>query len=196
MPNIAKFDRSEVIDRATRLFWAKGFHATSTRDLQAALDMRPGSIYAAFGSKTGLFREALRHYAHQLRAEFDAEMAHHGSVLEGLRGFFRRILLQDSRSAPSELCLLARTLSELDSGEQPLLDEARALLDAMEAAFRRRLEAAVAVGELPAGSDAPLLARELQVQLIGLRSYLRASGDRDAVATLIDYTFERLARRA
>ena len=192
MANIAKFDRGEVIDRATRLFWAQGFHATSTRDLQSAIDMRPGSIYAAFGSKTGLFQEALRHYAGQLLASLDREMASHDSVRGGLRAFFRKILLEDSRHAPSELCLLARTLSELDDSEQPLLDEARELLDAMEAAFRRRIESAIARAELPADASAPELARELQVQIIGLRSYLRASGDREAVSALIDRTFERL----
>ncbi len=196
MANIAKFDRGEVIDRATRLFWAKGFHATSTRDLQSAIDMRPGSIYAAFGSKTGLFREALHHYAGQLLAALDREMACHDAVQDGLRAFFRKILLEDSRSAPSELCLLARTLSELDSDEQPLLDEARGLLDAMEEAFRQRIESAIGRGELPAGTSAPLLARELQVQIIGLRSYLRASDDREAVSSLIDRTFERLFAEA
>ncbi len=63
MAKPAKFDRQKVIDKATNLYWKKGFHATSMRNLQTEIDMRPGSIYAAFGSKDGLFKEALRNYA-------------------------------------------------------------------------------------------------------------------------------------
>ncbi|NBB84288.1 MAG: TetR family transcriptional regulator, partial [Alphaproteobacteria bacterium] len=47
MARKATFDRAAVLDKAMALFWAKGYHATSLRDLEAALDLRPGSIYAA-----------------------------------------------------------------------------------------------------------------------------------------------------
>ncbi|MFQ3195590.1 MAG: TetR/AcrR family transcriptional repressor of nem operon, partial [Colwellia sp.] len=50
MVNKVKFERDDVIRKASQLFWEKGFHATSTRDLQEVVNMRPGSIYAAFGS--------------------------------------------------------------------------------------------------------------------------------------------------
>ncbi|MFA0500949.1 TetR/AcrR family transcriptional regulator, partial [Vibrio sp. 10N.222.46.A1] len=56
MAKTAKFDRQDVVDKATNLYWEKGFHATSMRNLQDVIDMRPGSIYAAFGSKEGLFK--------------------------------------------------------------------------------------------------------------------------------------------
>ena len=59
MGNAAKFDRQQVIDKATHLYWEKGFHATSMRHLQEVIDMRPGSIYAAFGSKEELFKHCL-----------------------------------------------------------------------------------------------------------------------------------------
>ncbi|PNP28024.1 TetR/AcrR family transcriptional regulator, partial [Vibrio alginolyticus] len=34
MANTKKFQRDEVVKAASDLFWKKGFHATSTRDLQ------------------------------------------------------------------------------------------------------------------------------------------------------------------
>lgn len=63
----AKHDRQDAIQKATDLFWEKGFHATSMRNIQQAMDMRPGSIYASFGSKEGLFQESLQHYAGKRR---------------------------------------------------------------------------------------------------------------------------------
>ena len=68
MARPAIHDRDEALARALRLFWAQGFHATSLKDIEKALDMRPGSIYAAFGSKEGLYRAALARYAADARA--------------------------------------------------------------------------------------------------------------------------------
>ena len=59
MSTKAKFDRDEVIEKAKNLYWQKGYHATSMRNLQDVIDMRPGSIYAAFGSKDNLFKEVI-----------------------------------------------------------------------------------------------------------------------------------------
>ncbi|KUJ83941.1 TetR/AcrR family transcriptional regulator [Microbulbifer flavimaris] len=189
MANTAKFDRREVLEKATRLFWQKGFHATSTRDLQQAIDMRPGSIYAAFGSKSGLFREVLHFYADDMARRLQGCMDGEDATIDGLRAFFRQILLQGGDNAPSELCLLAKSLSELEKDEAELLQETRTLLAATEENFRRHVERAVAAGELSEQASPALLARQLQVELIGLRSYLRATGDREAVGELVDNLF-------
>jgi AcrR family transcriptional regulator len=53
------FDREAALDCALRLFWTQGFEGTSISDLTEALDINPPSLYAAFGSKEELFREAL-----------------------------------------------------------------------------------------------------------------------------------------
>ena len=63
MGRTATYDRDAVLKAAMELFWARGYHTTSLKDLERALDMRPGSIYAAFGSKEALFRAALDRYA-------------------------------------------------------------------------------------------------------------------------------------
>ncbi len=51
MVKTVKHDRQVAIRKATDLFWKKGFHATSMRNLHDVIDMHPGSIYASFGSK-------------------------------------------------------------------------------------------------------------------------------------------------
>ncbi|WP_444899469.1 TetR/AcrR family transcriptional regulator [Microbulbifer sp. VAAC004] len=190
MANTAKFDRQEVLQRATWLFWQKGFHATSTRDLQQATNLRPGSIYAAFGSKSGLFKEVLSYYAQNRDQLLLQCINDEGSNLGGLRAYFHHILLGDDVDAPNELCLLAKAISELDEGEEALLAEARALLAAHGAKFRQYLESAVNAGELSKQTDSALLARQLQVLMIGLRTYLRATSDRAAVEQMIEQLFD------
>lgn len=57
------FDREQAIDIAMRLFWRHGYEGVSLNDLTAAIGIAPPSLYAAFGSKAGLYREALDRYS-------------------------------------------------------------------------------------------------------------------------------------
>lgn len=62
MPRTAPYNRDHALDAAMTLFWRQGYHATSLKDLEQALAMKPGSIYAAFKSKENLFRLSLQRY--------------------------------------------------------------------------------------------------------------------------------------
>lgn len=57
------FNRDQAIDTAMRLFWRHGYEGVSVADLTGAIGIAPPSLYAAFGSKAGLYREALDRYA-------------------------------------------------------------------------------------------------------------------------------------
>ncbi|MBV8454355.1 MAG: helix-turn-helix transcriptional regulator [Deltaproteobacteria bacterium] len=46
-----------------RLFWRHGYEGVSISDLTNAIGIAPPSLYAAFGSKAALYREALDRYA-------------------------------------------------------------------------------------------------------------------------------------
>lgn len=46
--------RTEILEAAARLFAERGFHATSMRDLCAALGMSPGNLYHWFPSKQAI----------------------------------------------------------------------------------------------------------------------------------------------
>jgi AcrR family transcriptional regulator len=56
------FDPDEVLEAALDVFWRKGYEGATMADLTAATGLRPGSIYAAYESKLGLFRQVARHY--------------------------------------------------------------------------------------------------------------------------------------
>jgi AcrR family transcriptional regulator len=56
------FDRDAALRQALELFWAQGYEGTSMNDLTAATGIASASIYACFGSKEALFREAVELY--------------------------------------------------------------------------------------------------------------------------------------
>ncbi len=188
MANTAKHDRQEVIQKATYLFWKKGFHATSMRNLQEFIDMRPGSIYASFGSKEGLFKESLQCYADASLARL-AACAEASSPLEALKTFIHMAVVDYRNASPSGLCMLVKTLSELTEENAELLAEAKRLLSHIEDALAKLLDQAQACGELDPSKDTRRLARFLQMLLMGLRAYARANDDTDRLNELVDDAF-------
>lgn len=57
------FDRDQALEQAMRVFWTQGYAGASLSDLTSAMGIASPSLYAAFGSKEGLYREALELYA-------------------------------------------------------------------------------------------------------------------------------------
>lgn len=182
---------ADAIPKATDLFWEKGFHATSMRNLQQAIDLRPGSIYASFGSKEGLFREALRHYALRSRNQLRAAIEQAGDPINGLKQFVIGVL-QCQSEAPSSMCMLVKTIAELTQDQAELLAEAKRLLNAMEGEFADAIRQAQARDLIDAEQDAARMAQRLQVQFMGLRTYIRAHGETEQVVELVEDLFEHL----
>ena len=57
-----EFDREDALERATGMFWAKGYASTSTDELLAAMGIGRQSLYNAFQDKRALYLEALERY--------------------------------------------------------------------------------------------------------------------------------------
>ena len=192
MANISKFDREDVLEKAKNLFWQKGFLATSTREIQTTMDMRPGSIYAAFGSKADLFNQTLIHYAQTSTDVLNEQLAQHDHAWDGLKQYLRGLIVPCCEQVPSELCMVMRTLAELDESHQETLDIAKNLLTQVENRFASIVEQAQQQGDLPAQFDKNKLAKKIQVHIIGLRSYLKATGDTDTVNQQLEEFFTQL----
>lgn len=171
---MSKHPHQDALHSATHLFWEKGFHATSMRNIQQAMDMRPGSLYAHFGSKEALFKCALQHYADNSQKRLALCVEQAASPLGGLKKFVTDVVM-DSDTAPSGLCMLVKTITELTDDQADLLQEAKRLLQAMEKAFAGVLQQAQMAGEISREADTARLARYLQMQLMGLRAYARAN---------------------
>jgi len=193
MANISKFDRDDVLERAKDLFWQKGFLATSTREIQTVMDMRPGSIYAAFGSKADLYQAALIRYAQTGEHNLQNMLQQHEHAWAGLTHYLRSLVTPCSEGAPSELCMLMRTLSELDASHQDTLNVARELLNKFEQQFINIIDQAKLEGDLPAHLNSQLTAKKIQINILGLRSYLKATDDVDTVRQQQEEFFKQLA---
>jgi len=177
MPRKPNYDRSEMIDRARDLFWKKGWAGTSLKDLEAVLQMKPGSFYAAFGSKDALYKLAMEKYASDGLQRL-SQLAEIAGPFKALQHFPQLVITNDN--APAKACMLSKTLLELKAQNNPLAHEANAQLLKMESRFAELFRQAQETGDIGRAHDPDVLARRYQSDILGLR----VSADRDGVDAL------------
>ena len=189
MAKSAKFDRQVVVDKATNLYWKKGFHATSMRNLQDEVDMRPGSIYAAFGNKDGLFKVTLKHYTETAIAQLQQCIEEHASPVAALKAFVKLLVIDAQDTAPNGMCMLAKTISELTEQDQDLIDTTKGHLAEIANEFVKLIKQAQALGEIGQDKNPEDIANHLQVQIAGLRTFAKINDDKNKLKTMINNVF-------
>lgn len=137
-----------------RLFWSKTYEGTSLADLTEAMGIGAPSLYAAFGSKEALFREAVAHYEQNYGGDMWRALEDTPSACEAIEGFL--LATAEAFSAPGDPpgCLVVlgaqHGLDDTDPAHRALRASRRGNLDQLVA----RLERAVAEGDLPRGFPA------------------------------------------
>jgi len=189
MANKVKFERENVIRVASQLFWQKGFHATSTRDLQEAVNMRPGSIYSAFGSKEGLYSESLKDYTVQMKTQIEGFLSSTDTVLGGLRAFVENVVIKTKDCSPSAICMLVKANSEFAEKDSNLYKLSLDLAAQFEAYLTQLFEQAINNGELNNTLTGLEYARFFQVQFTGLRGYFNRPDVEQLAQPMINQMF-------
>ncbi len=168
------FDRDAALDKALALFWAKGFEGVSIADLTETTGVNPPSLYAAFGNKEALFREALDLYEAGPGGYIEAALAEPDA-----RGVAEALLegcIEATTGANSPRgCLVVQGALASGDGAAPLREELQARRRKAAERIRRRFAVAKAKGDLPGGADPGDLARYLTTVINGL-SVLAADG--------------------
>jgi TetR/AcrR family transcriptional repressor of nem operon len=183
------FERSEVVHKAMQVFWRSGYQGASIKLLGDAMGLKPGSIYAAFGSKEELFREALAAYVARIRGYAEASRLGPRQILERWFAAHIEASLGDpegsAKAATNEAacgrgCLLLNSASELPGVDGESAAIVRAELRALEDYFYACVVAAR--GSRPRDTTrARATARLLVAALGGISMMSRAGVTRSAL---------------
>ncbi|GGL37569.1 TetR/AcrR family transcriptional regulator [Planomonospora parontospora] len=181
------FDRDAALMQATRLFWERGYEATSLSELTEAMGIRPGSLYAAFGDKRSLFKEVVHAYARSPVGAFI------GIALEEEPTAFRafaRILRQAAVIYPDPShpagCLTISAATNVTVQDAEIAVFLRDLRNANVMVFRDRLHVAQQEGEIPPGADPRALAGYFAAVIQGMSQRARDGADATELAEVAD----------
>lgn len=89
-----EFDRDAALEKALRVFWAKGFAATSTDDLREAMGIGRQSLYGAFGDKRKLYLEALDAYQQRTTSAHLKRLSA-GNPIEGIENLLSGLVAEE-----------------------------------------------------------------------------------------------------
>lgn len=168
------------------VFWQQGYEGTSLSELTTAMGINSPSLYAAFGSKEALFREAVELYE-ATEGALAAGALDAPTAREAVEGMLRGNVADyaDPSTPPGCMIVLAATTGTVgNAGVRDFLAEQRR---ASEDALRRRLQRGVDDGDLPAGIDVGTLAAFVTTVQQGLSIQARDGASRETLDAVVDH---------
>jgi AcrR family transcriptional regulator len=190
-----EFDREEALQRAMRVFWAKGYAGTSTDDLLQAMSIGRQSMYATFGDKRKLYVEVLRRYQQESARGHLDRLRSARSALAGLESLLLGLIPADD-DARALGCMGVGSIGEFGTTDAELT-ALRTQSGAMVfKALVERLRAAKTEGEIDSSLDAKRTARFLQMTMQGIRVAARAGASVEELRDLALFAIDRLKSKA
>ncbi|MDQ0474202.1 TetR/AcrR family transcriptional regulator [Labrys wisconsinensis] len=162
------FDRDRALAVAARAFWDRGYEGVSIADLTAAIGITPQSLYAAFKSKADLYRESIAWYQAGIGAPTARLLAEEPSAVVAFTRVLEEIARRFTRPDQPHGCMVSTAVLTCAAENEPVAEHVSSLRTRAIAAFRARIEKAVAEGELRGDTDAAALARFLGAVIQGL----------------------------
>jgi TetR/AcrR family transcriptional repressor of nem operon len=172
------FDQEAALEAAIQCFWRRGYHATSLRDLTAAMGLTAPSVYNAFGDKERLFAQALDRYLDRTTRERLRRLEEELPPKAAIQRFFSEIIEHSVNDPEHKGCLLVNSALEVAPHDADCRAAVSAQFKDLEAFFKRNIRRAQAEKSISADTNADDTGRLLLGVLLGIRVLARSRPER------------------
>lgn len=186
MPWTKNFDVDQTLDKAMRLFWTRGFAATSMQDLVQGMGINRGSIYGTYGDKRKLFIAALNRYDTMCRKAQLTALEREHSPKAAIKALFQGWIDRVMSDRKSNGCFLTNTALELAAHDEEIGAIVSESQRDIETFFRRLIKKGQQMGEISTSLSPPKAAQSLLAALIGLLVLSRSRRDRNLLKSVAD----------
>lgn len=180
-----EFDRDAALVSARDLFWERGYEGVSMADLTNRLGLASARIYAAFGSKEGLFRETIAHYESREGGFVDRALAEEPTAARAIERMLREGIELYTRKQGPRGCMVVSSATNCTDENDPLREWLSEHRRARTAGIVKRIREAVETGELHEGTNAAALGDLYAATLHGISIQARDGVSRKRLLAMV-----------
>jgi AcrR family transcriptional regulator len=184
------FDRDRAIETAMRLFWRHGYEGVSVGDLTEAIGIAPPSLYSAFGSKAGLYREALDRYEHGVGSVDVTRIGSAATLAEAVRRLLETAVGAVTAPDRERGCMVSSGMTACHPDHAALARDLAARRDAL----RERI--AQALGPFTEAGESGRLARHLSAVMQGISIQARDGATAAELQEIVEDVVAGVAARS
>jgi AcrR family transcriptional regulator len=152
-------DRDVGLEVAARLFWEHGYEGTSIADLTQAMGVTPPSLYATFGSKEDLYRQALDQNIERQSKRRSAALRGEMPAYDAIAFYLEDVVQGMTDPRKPRGCIVSTAVVQHAEENKSIARAVAARREAAVQALKARFDRAISEGELPTDIDTDSLAR-------------------------------------
>ena len=177
-----------------RLFWRKGYAATSVEDLTEALHVSRSSLYDTFGDKRTLFLEALKFYSQRVISITEQTIKTSSSPIAGIQVILEGLIDGIGQEPGSLGCFMVNSVAELVPYDQDVTKLATEYADSIQRLLKTALTEARAQNLATKKQTSEQLTAYVYNTIQGMRVLIKAGATREQMQSISDITLKSLQR--
>ncbi len=181
-----EFKKSDVLLKAMKIFWDKGYEGTSISDLTEKMNISRSSLYETFGDKHELFIEALEFYLSMTHVKKNENFSKAKNVKIGMYDFFKNAIDFILNEVNPGGCFYTNTVTSLAMTDKKVKTILQKNLEKQENDFFDYLEKGKQKGEIMVTLDTRQLARYFVALLRGITVIARIKKDRIILEDIVN----------
>jgi TetR/AcrR family transcriptional regulator, transcriptional repressor for nem operon len=186
MARVREFDTEAALEAAMFVFRHKGYEGTSVQDLVDVTGVGRGSLYAAFGSKEGLYQAVLDRYRERYALPLVDLLRSGAPARELIRDILVDLVETILRDGHEQTCLIVGATTERLCHDPEVAARVRATTSLLEDELTEAITAAQTRGEPIGIRDPRDSARFLMTVIHGLRVTGAINPDRRYLMSVVE----------
>jgi AcrR family transcriptional regulator len=185
-----EFDRALALRKARDAFWSRGYEATSMADLVDVLGLASARIYAAFGSKDDLFREAVELYETTEGCFVLRALEHEPTARAAVKRMLGEAIETYTRPGRAWGCMVVSAATNCTVENDALREWLAERRRRQTALISERLARGIRDGDIKADTDAAVLGDFLATVMHGLSVQARDGVSRKRLMRVADHALQ------
>ena len=175
-----------------RLFWRKGYAATSVEDLIATLQLSRSSLYDTFGDKRTLFLEALKLYSERVISDTARTLNESSTPIAGIQKVFDDLMAGIGSDGGALGCFMVNSVAELVPYDPDVTEIATTYSNSIQKLLVTVLIQAKAQDMLTKKQTPKQLAVYVFNMIQGIRILIKSGATREQIQAVSDITLKSL----